>query len=54
MQSGVHVPFKIIGVNDLFGQSGEYDELLKEYGLDTDSIHKAAKQVHKNKQAKKK
>ncbi len=27
-----------IGVNDLFGQSGSPNELLKEYGLDKDSI----------------
>ncbi len=27
-----------IGVNDQFGQSGTPDELLKEYGLDTESI----------------
>ncbi len=27
-----------IGVNDVFGQSGSPNELLAEYGLDTDSI----------------
>jgi transketolase len=49
MQARVHVPFKIMGVNDLFGQSGDYEELLKEYGLDTGSIHKTGKQIHKKK-----
>lgn len=32
------VKMKIIGVNDRFGQSGNPDELYKEYGLDTASI----------------
>jgi transketolase len=32
------VPIKRIGVNDQFGQSGEPDELLKQYGLDTISL----------------
>ncbi|MDD4700376.1 MAG: transketolase C-terminal domain-containing protein, partial [Oscillospiraceae bacterium] len=30
--------FKKIGVQDCFGQSGKPDALLKEYGLDTDSV----------------
>lgn len=30
--------FKKIGVQDRFGQSGKPDDLLKEYGLDTDSV----------------
>jgi len=32
------VPVKIIGVENRFGQSGNADELLKEYGLDSESI----------------
>jgi len=32
------VPMKIIGVNDLFGESGTTEELLKIHGLDTDNI----------------
>lgn len=54
IQEGIPVHFRMVGVADRFGQSGEYEELLKEYGLDTESIHKAAKQVHKNKKRKNK
>ncbi|WP_320046634.1 transketolase family protein [uncultured Ilyobacter sp.] len=32
------VPVKIIGVENRFGQSGKAEELLKEYGLDSQSI----------------
>lgn len=31
-------PIKIIGVKDKFGQSGSSEEILKEYGLDNESI----------------
>lgn len=36
----VPVEFLKIGVNDRFGQSGTYDQLMKEYGLDSDSVEK--------------
>ncbi len=36
---------KIIGVQDKFGQSGTPDELIKHYGLDTDSIKMAVKEL---------
>jgi len=44
--SGVH-PIKIarIGVQDVFGQSGEPDELIEYYGMGIDSIVEAAKKV---------
>lgn len=40
-------PIKIVrlGIHDQFGQSGEPDELLAHYGLDTDSIVLAAEQA---------
>ena len=37
------VPVKIIGVENRFGQSGNADELLKEYGLDNESIVRKTK-----------
>jgi len=38
------VPMEFIGVDDQFGQSGTPDELIKHYGMDTESIIKS---VHK-------
>jgi len=42
------VPIKIIGVNDVFGESGEYDELLKKHGLKATNIVKSANEFLKN------
>lgn len=39
------VPVKMVGVCDRFGQSGEPDELMKEYGLDAERIAEAAREV---------
>ena len=39
------VPMKIIGVNDVFGESGEYNQLLEEYGLTSGNIFKSAKEL---------
>ena len=39
------VPMKIIGVNDEFGESGEYSELLEKYGLTSNNIFKSAKEL---------
>ena len=39
------VPMKIMGVNDEFGESGEYDELLEKYGLTARNIVKSAKEL---------
>ncbi|MFH0876554.1 MAG: transketolase family protein [archaeon] len=36
------VPIKMVGVRDRFGESGEPDELMKEFGLTTADIVKAA------------
>lgn len=39
------VPQEYVAVNDSFGESGKPDELMKKYGLDAESIIKAAKKV---------
>ncbi|MCK4736041.1 MAG: transketolase family protein [Methanophagales archaeon] len=39
------VPMKIIGVNDRFGESGEYKELLEKYCLTAGNIFKSAKEL---------
>ncbi|AIF49662.1 transketolase family protein [Pelosinus sp. UFO1] len=39
------VPMEFIGVKDVFGESGDYNELLAKHGLDTLSIVKAARKV---------
>lgn len=39
------VPMKIIGVNDVFGESGEYEELLKKHGLTAMNIVKSANEL---------
>ena len=44
---GEHMPKKIIrlGIHDMFGQSGEPNELLAHYGLDVSSIVAAARRA---------
>jgi transketolase len=37
-------PLRHIGVQDRFGTSGEFEELFREYGLDTQAIHDAVVQ----------
>ena len=39
------VPMRIIGVKDVFGESGEYEELLKKHGLTAANIAKSAKEL---------
>ena len=39
------VPMEMIAINDIFGQSGTPDELLKVYHIDTPDIVEAAKKV---------
>jgi len=43
------VPMKIVGVNDVFGESGPWDELLEKWGLNDKEIIKAVKAVLKMK-----
>ncbi len=44
------VPMKIIGVKDVFGESGEYGELLKKHDLTAMNIVKSAKELLRMKQ----
>jgi len=39
------VPIEYVGVQDVFGQSGESEELAKHYGIDAEHIVSAAKDV---------
>lgn len=41
LESGVYTGFARVGVNDCFGQSGKPDELMREYGINAESIVKA-------------
>jgi transketolase len=43
------VPIEMVGVEDSFGESGSYDELLKKYSLTKEHILQAAKEVIKRK-----
>lgn len=43
------VPVEIVGVEDRFGESGEPNELLKEFHLVAEDIIKAVKKVLKKK-----
>ncbi|MFC1623593.1 hypothetical protein ACFL05_00540 [Patescibacteria group bacterium] len=36
---------EFVGIGDEFGQSGAPEELLKHYGLDSDSIKKAVMKI---------
>jgi len=44
-----HVPMKRVGIPDVFGESGESEELMEKYGLTKESIVKAAHDVIKRK-----
>ncbi len=41
------VPMRFVGIRDEFGQSGTPEELLTHFGLDTEGIKKAVKQILK-------
>jgi len=43
------VPMEFIGMQDVFGESGKPEELIKKYGMDVDSIKKAVQKVLKKK-----
>jgi len=43
------VPMKIIGVKDVFGESGEYEELLEKFGLTTQNIVTSAREIVRRK-----
>jgi transketolase len=42
-EAGIGIPFKRIGVNDSFGESGEPDELFHKFGLDAENIVRQVK-----------
>lgn len=42
------VPMRLLGIRDQFGQSGEPDQLLEHYGLDTLHIQAAARELIKS------
>ncbi|MDR0964026.1 MAG: transketolase family protein [Clostridium sp.] len=39
------VPVKKVGINDIFGESGSAGDLIKKYGLDTQGIYTATKEL---------
>ncbi len=43
------VPMKIIGVRDVFGESGEYNELCEKFGLTTINIVTSAREILRRK-----
>ena len=49
LRNRVAIPFEKIGVQDRFGQSGKPDDVLKEYGLDVDSITESLKKFVESK-----
>ncbi len=42
-------PMKSIGIPDIFGESGESDELMKKYGLTAEAVVEAAEEVIRRK-----
>lgn len=42
------VPVKRIGIRDQFGESGEPEELMKHFGLDSESVYEAIKKFYNN------
>lgn len=46
------VPMKIVGIMDKFGESGPLEDLFSKYGLTTDKVIEAARQVLKRKSEK--
>jgi transketolase len=40
-ENSINVPLKRLGVNDSFGESGDYQELWKKHGIDKEGIIKA-------------
>jgi transketolase len=44
-EEGVSIPFRRIGLKDVFGQSGDPEELLRIYGMDSGAIARTAKKL---------
>ena len=49
LRNRVAIPFVKLGVQDRFGQSGKPNDVLKEYGLDVDSITESLKKFVESK-----
>ncbi|MFQ6127678.1 MAG: transketolase family protein [Thermoplasmata archaeon] len=49
LAENAHVPMKRVGIPDVFGESGDSDELMEKYGLTVENIIKAAHDVMKRK-----
>ena len=47
LSKNMPLPMEIVGINDVFGESGDYEDLLKKHGLDKDAIVDAVKKVMK-------
>ncbi len=45
LAENAHVPMKRVGIPDVFGESGESDELMEKYGLTVENIVDAAHDV---------
>lgn len=43
------VPMERVGINDTFAESGKYSDLLKKYGLTSDNVYQAVKNVMERK-----
>jgi len=44
-ESDYHVPMKRVGIPNVFGESGESDELMEKYGLTAEHIVESAHDV---------
>lgn len=49
LAENAHVPMKRVGIPDVFGESGDSDELMEKYGLTAENIIKAAHDVMRRK-----
>ncbi len=49
LAENAHVPMKALGIPDVFGESGDSDELMEKYGLTVENIIKAVHHVLKRK-----
>ncbi|MFQ5910623.1 MAG: transketolase family protein [Thermoplasmata archaeon] len=49
LAENAHVPMKRVGIPDVFGESGDSDELMEKFGLTTKNIIKAAHDVMRRK-----
>lgn len=43
-ENPTHIPVKRVGIKDVFGQSGKWNELMKHYGLTAEEIVKVVKE----------